>query len=273
MTNFTERVAKSIGRHFVTLSCVQHRPESDETHIHIFSGFFVAVKGEWFYMTAGHILRDIRSAIEGGSTFDVWRFGDQTAGNRFQDMAIPYAFDIEQWFVLEDAEAGLDYATVHIGGLYRKQLEAGGVTALDKNAWGDHLSEHGHWVLAGIPKETVSYDGKTVISARFVMAPLTSADAPESAGRKAENKFYAKLADDSERCVNDIDGMSGGPVFTLRLVDETWKYKVIGVQSAWYPSSRVVAVCPFATFGEALEPVVEEALQLASEAGGTTSAA
>jgi hypothetical protein len=271
MTNFTERVAKSIGRHFVTLSCVQHPPNSDEKLIHVFSGFFMAVKGEWFYMTAGHILRDIRIALKAGSTFDVWRFGDQTAGNRFHDTAIPYAFDIEQWCVLENSFVGLDYATVHIGGLYRKQLEAGGVTALDRNAWGHHLSEHDHWVLAGIPKETVSYDGKTIISAKFVMAPLTSTD-PPSLAEGSENKFYASLADDSERVVSDIVGMSGGPVFMLRLVEGNWKYKVIGLQSAWYPSSRVVAVCPFATFGEAVEPIVEEALQLAGEVGATTSA-
>lgn len=273
MTNFTERVAKSIGRHFVTLSCVQHPPGSDKTHVQVCSGFFMAVKGEWFYVTAGHILRRVRTALDDGSTFDIWRFGDQTAGNRFQDTAIPYAFDIDQWFVLEDADSGLDYATVHIGGLYRKQLEAGGVAALDKGAWGDHLSEHDHWVLAGIPKETVSYDGKTIISARFVMAPLTPTNAPPLAERRAENKFYARLADDSERFVSDIDGMSGGPVFMLRLVGGTWKYKVIGVQSAWYPSSRVIAACPFPTFGEALEPIVEEALRLAGEAGGTTGVA
>lgn len=273
MMNFTERVAKSIGRHFVSLSCVQHRPNPDEKLIHVFSGFLMEVKGEWFYMTAGHILRDVRTALQSGSTFDIWRLGDQTAGNRFQDTAVPYAFDIDQWFVLEDADSGLDYATVHIGGLYRKQLEAGGVTALDKNAWGDHLTEHDHWALAGIPKETVSYDGKTVISAKFVMAPITSCEAPQLAERTVQNKFFARLADDSEHFVQDIDGMSGGPVFLLRLVDGNWKYKVIGVQSSWYPSSRIVAVCPIATFGEALEPIVEEALQLVLDAGGTTSVA
>lgn len=260
----------SVGRHFVTLSCVQRRHGPDETLIHVFSGFLMDVKGEWFYMTAGHILRDIRIALKGGSTFDIWRLGDQTAGNRFQDTAVPYGFDIDQWFVLEDAASGLDYATVRITGLYRKQLEAGGVTALDKNTWGDHLTAHDHWVLVGIPKETVSYDGKTIISSRFVMAPITSTEAPPFAERRAENKFYARLADDSERVVNNIDGMSGGPVFLLRLVDDIWKYNVIGVQSSWYPSSRVVAVCPITTFGEALEPLVEEALQVECEAGSPT---
>ena len=268
MTNFTDRVAKSVGRHFVTLSCVQYPPGSDEMRIHVFSGFVVAIAGEWFYMTAGHILRDIRSALQSGSTFNIWRFGDQTAGNKFNDTAIPYAFAAEQWFLLEDESRGLDYATVYIGGLYRQQLEAGGVSALDKNAWGDHATEHDHWALIGIPQETVSYDGKTVISARVVMVPLLATDAPPVADQKAENQFYAKLADDSEEFVQDVVGMSGGPVFMLSQIDEAWKYKVIGVQSGWYPSTRVVAICPFATFGKALEPVVEEVLHLANQANG-----
>lgn len=273
MTDFTERVARSVGRHFVTLSCVQHPPGSASMEVHVFSGFIVAVKGEWFYVTAGHILRDIRHALAAGSRFDIWRFGDQTAGNRFKDTAIPYDFDLSKWFVLEDADAGLDYATVHIGGLLRQQLEVGGVTALDRNAWGDHVIEHDHWALIGIPRETVAYDGETIISARVVMAPLIPTEPPPLAEQKAENQFYAKLADDSEAFVRDVDGMSGGPVFMLHQVDQTWKYKVIGVQSAWYRSSRVVAVCPFSSFGLALEPVVEEALGLASAAGSGASAA
>lgn len=273
MTNFNECVAKSIGRHFVSLSCVQTRPNSDEDIIHVFSGFVMAVRGEWFYITAGHTLKDVRAALQGGSTFDIWRFGDQTASNRFQNIAVPYAFNIEQWFVLEDANLGLDYATVHIGGICRKQLEAGGVTALDRNAWGDHLADHDYWALAGIPKESVFYDGKTIISAKFVVVSITYCEAPELAECAVQNKFYARLADDSECIVNDIDGMSGGPVFLLRFVDDTWKYKVIGVQSSWFRSYRIVAVCPVATFGEALEPIVQEALELIVDRGGTTSVA
>ena len=73
------------------------------------------------------------------------------------------------------------------------------------------------------------------------------------------NQFYGKLAEDSEQFVTDIDGMSGGPVFMLKFVDEIWKYSVIGVQSAWYAKSRVVAICPFASFANALEQVINEA--------------
>ncbi len=219
MDDFTTRVAHSIGRHFVTLSCVQHIPEKNEMKTHIFSGFIVTIEDEWFYITAGHILRRIQQAIAAGSTFDIWRLGDQTAGKRTDNHAVPYAFELERWLVLEDETTGLDYATMHIGGLYRQQLEAGGVTAIARNAWGDHVTEHDYWVLAGIPSETVSYDGKTKITARFVMTRVTPESAPLIAEQKAQNQFYARLLNGSEQVVNDVDGMSGGPLFMLKNID------------------------------------------------------
>jgi hypothetical protein len=60
--------------------------------------------------------------------------------------------------------------------------------------------------------------------------------------------------------VKDVDGMSGGPIVMLWKANEAWKYSVIGIQSAWYRSARIIAACPFSSFTEALEPVVHEAL-------------
>lgn len=259
MTDLTRRVAQTVGKHFVTLSCVQYPPADSPEKILVFSGFVVDVSGEWFYITAGHILRDIRAALASGSSFDVWRLDDQTAGNRFRGKAVPYGFDAETWLVLRDAATGLDYAAVHLGDLYRRQLETGGVTAIARNSWGDHVTEHDHWVLVGIPSETVAYDGKTVITARVVMSPLTPADEPILSGVKAQNQFYAKPNDGSECFFKDADGMSGGPVFSLKKLGEQWVYSVIGVQSTWYPTSKTLAVCPFSSFGFALEEVVAKA--------------
>lgn len=242
------------------MSCIQHLPAPEKTRVHVFSGFVVDIIGEWFYVTAGHILRDITIAIDAGCIFDVWRLGDQTAGNRFNNIAVPYDFQLDHWCVLEDAPSGLDYAAVHLGGLYRKQLEAGGVLPIDKQAWSNHVTEHDYWALVGIPNESVSYDGTTVIAARVVMVPLAPAEPPPLAERRAENQFFAKLADGSEDVVKDVAGMSGGPIFMLQKADGSWKYSVIGVQSAWYPGARIIAACPFSSFAEALEPLVEEAL-------------
>lgn len=273
MSDLATRVAESVRQHFVSLSCVQDLPDSETRKILVFSGFIVEMADEWFYITAGHILRLIRTAQTTGSTFDAWRLGDHTAGNKFNGMAVPYDFQLDQWYVIEDEDQGLDYAAVHIGGLYRRQLEVGGISPLTKAAWGTPDMNHDHWVLAGIPSESVSYDGITNIAARFVAAPLSSTDAPPLAGPRSQNQFYALLADGGEEAVRDIDGMSGGPVFMLKHENGKWKYGVIGVQSGWYRSNRTIVACPFASFAFALEEAIQSALQHNSSAEAQPGAA
>jgi hypothetical protein len=114
---------------------VQRLPGQDEEKILVFSGFLVDVCGIWFYVTAGHILRAIRAALNAAGSFDVWRLDDQTAGNRFKGAAIPYDFDINRWAVIEDDEIGLDYAAVPLETTYCLQLKAGGAIPIDKIAW------------------------------------------------------------------------------------------------------------------------------------------
>lgn len=255
MNSLTERFFRTVGRHFVTLSCVQRPSGSGEERLFVFSGFLVEAGGVWFYVTAGHILREIRKSLARGDKFDVWRLDDQTAGNSFNGAAIPYAFDIEKWLIIEDEAVGLDFAVVPLETYYCRHLKAGGAVPIDKTAWGGHVTEHDQWALVGIPSESVAYDKKTIITGRIAVMPLEPTDEPPGAGRKAENQFYARIKDMGN--VKDIVGMSGGPVFSLKKIDGTWKYKVIGVQSAWYPNERIIAACPFASLGQELEKVVE----------------
>jgi hypothetical protein len=258
MNSLNERFFKSVGRHFLTLTCVQTTPSTSGEKTLVFSGFLVIAGGVWFYVTAGHILKDIRLALNAGAKFDIWRLGDQTAGNQFKNAGVPFAFDINHWAVIEDEYVGLDYAAVPLGEIYCRQLQAGGAIPIDKIAWGNHLTEHDQWALVGVPSETVSYDRKTIITARVVVAPIKPADKPASAGSKAQNQFYGQLMDDSAGIVGDIDGMSGSPVFAIKKIEDTWKYTVIGVQSSWYAESRVIAACPFSSFALALEKLVAD---------------
>ncbi len=257
MTNFTERVKQSLGKHFVTLSCVQNLSKNS-SKTHVFCGFVVDIAGEWFFVTAGHILRDISAAIEGGSSLDKWRLDDQTANNRFNGAAVPYDFNLDSWLIIRDDTNGLDYAAVHLGSYYESQLKAGGVIAIAKNAWSDHLTDYDYWVLVGVPAESILYDGISVITARIVLAPLVAAVEPDLAGNKAQNQFYAKPIDGSEDYFKDASGMSGVPVFALKKIQGEWKYSVIGIQSAWYPSTKTLAICPFSTFGFSIEKLMAE---------------
>ena len=89
------------------------------------------------------------------------------------------------------------------------------------------------------------------------------------AGKKAANQFYAKLHDDEDGIVVDINGMSGGPIFGLKYVDGKLKYQVIGVQSGWYQSKRIITACPFSSFGQALRNLIEEVKQSLGISGKT----
>lgn len=258
MADITQDVVRTVGRHYVSLSCVQRSTGSDSPKLLVFSGFIIDVLGEWLYVTAGHVLRDIRTAISSCSTFDIWRLGDQTAGGKFRETAVPYAFDESVWLVVEDESLGLDYAAVHLPWIYRRQLEAGGVVAIAKNAWSDQHTEFDHWALMGIPSESVDYDGENEIKARAVFIPVLPTVKPEGVGEKSNNQFYAKLSPGSEKVVSDLDGLSGSPVVSLKKVDGLWYYNLIGVQSGWYLPSRTLAICPFATFAFELERLAAE---------------
>ena len=176
--DFTNAVGRRVGRHFVTLSCEQTAPKLTAPRTWVFSGFVIEILGEWFYVTAGHILRDVETAIEAHSSFGFWRFGDQAAGDeetrrRHKHSGVPYDFDIAGWYVLRDDELGLDYAVTHVSLIYRLQLEAGGVLPFTKDMWLDYPNSGSVWGLAGVPKESVVHDGVSIIDAKFTLLGAT----------------------------------------------------------------------------------------------------
>lgn len=257
--NINEVFLKAAGRHFVTLSCMYTPPNSTKERVMLFSGFVISVDDVWFYVTAGHVPSRIRDGIDAGGKFDIWRLGDQSARGPFKETGIPFDYVADQWLILDDEAIGLDYAVLPLRDLYRQALERGEVLPIAKDAWGDHVTESDQWVLVGVPAETVTHDGNSLITARVESIALEEAEAPEGAGTKAENQFYARLIDGSERVVKNVEGMSGGPIFATKKTNEVVRYKVIGVQSAWYSGDRIIAACPFSSLGLALEDVIRHA--------------
>ena len=53
--------------------------------------------------------------------------------------------------------------------------------------------------------------------------------------------------------------MSGGPIFALRWAEDRWEYKVVGVQSGWYRSAKIITASPFTTLAAKFEALVESA--------------
>lgn len=259
MSDINKAAFAGLGKHFVTLSFVQTSGKPPKETSHIISGFILSCAGQWFYITAGHAIEAIKILHSAGAIFDRWRLSDATAGGEYPDKALPYDFDIDDWAFINEHETGADCAAIPITGITRMGLEAGGVKPLEENAWMNAGEPFDQWLLYGTPSETVEYNEESVITARTVMVAAKQCDPPSNTIAPKDQLLYAKLIDDSINVVNDIDGMSGGPIFGVQHIPEGFRYSIIGIQAGWYKHQRMLVICPIADFASQLLECVKSA--------------
>lgn len=252
MTNLGKITLYHVVKHFVVLSCMVRKSHDSPDDPCVFSGFVVEIEGIWLYITAGHVLRRIREATDAGYAFSTWRFREGRLDPALRHSGIPYDFRLEEWLVIENDDTGLDYAAVGIYGLTRANLEVGGVVPVKEHTWGEYTAEHDYWALVGAPAERVSHDGRSTLSLSLTLIPLEESAPPEPDTAKSDNRFYARIPANAECTVENIDGMSGGPIFALKRLENEIRYKAIGIQSGWFRPDRILFACPFSTFANEL---------------------
>lgn len=243
------------AKHFLCLSykAVHQRGEPG---FGFASCFVVEIEGLWFLCTAGHVINGLKAAQENGIALTEFRLQDKLAGND-HPFGVPYAFDLGDWMVIDDDAIGVDFAAEPLSALFVANLRVGGVKAIEEMAWGPPpLDLYKPWLLAGIPSETHTHVGNKHIVKLTIVPLQPSAAPPSSAPLATTEKVFGKLVERPDidgASVNDIDGMSGAPVFGIKEVDGVLRYWLIGVQSSWYPTSRVVAFCPMSYLLDALK--------------------
>ena len=76
-------------------------------------------------------------------------------------------------------------------------------------------------------------------------------------GVHADTWFVGRIPPEVE--IQDIKGMSGGPIYGLRKSETgQWSYNVIALQSWWRKKSRTTFGCSLPAFAEALHGVMSE---------------
>lgn len=261
---------KIFGQHLVAMSGAYETLDEDQKVIeekaYNFTGFVIAFKGNWFIVTAGHVLqnfeRDARNEkvkITGRVLADY--FGSEAKTNQ------PIPFDIleEPKVFIDDKSLGVDLGIIHLREYYRNLLKANGVipAPFRQEAITDYSQFYGFSIF-GFPEESVGQVGTTtggqaVIGVQPHLVPISlSVEAP------TDDSPIPRLIGQATDIGNldSIVGMSGGPLFAYRQVDDDTMYEVIGVQSRWIKKSRTTFACPFVNF---LNVVFEVATKLAEE--------
>ncbi len=242
------------------------RPTSKATFFS-YSGFIIAYKGCWFFVTAGHIIENLDKLLEDRRIrLEHCHFQDSFAKGVQSAEVVPFGYEgaRKAYFNNDD---GWDVALIGITSMYRALLERGGVIPIPMDGWREVLSsDFEFYGILGLASEKivrtrgVTAAGRTTIGgAAPVFLMGHKSDAVPVGTAPAEPWLAIQLLDMGQ--INDMDGMSGGPIYGINnMPDGTSQYTAAGIQSMWFRPTQVAFGTPMTRVMEVLERDFEIAL-------------
>ena len=236
--NQPEKLIQLFGQHFVGLFIEIDRPaykKGSYRKYYGFSGMLISVEGVTFYLTAGHILRDILKGLEDQTISIIGaKLGDVFGAARITDYPIPFNLDPSAIFFILDDELGLDFGLIALSSNYVRLLAANNMTSLFPENWeNQHRVRYDAFIMMGLPQELTGKDltqnGALHVSPTImVLEPI--AETPTGIPKDIKGRLHAKTS--SELPFESIVGMSGGPIFGINF-DEPMRFWIVAIQSSW----------------------------------------
>lgn len=245
------QIGKFLARHFVSLSFAVFRPTLDlkkdlpNQGSPVFtSGCVMEIGAEWYWVTAGHVLADMMTAINdpqhelaGIQLIDC--FGEGKHGH-----SVPFNIP-EEWPYFED-HSGLDYGAFPIRLLMRTALQANGIEPVQ---WTSGTKGFDFYIIVGLAEQDI--DKSVTFSAPELIIrgrPTPSMVIFKPSTDKSSKEFQQLVGrlNDDWPTDQSIKGMSGGPVFGIDL--KKGQYEFVGLQSSWDMSKLRTYVCPVEAF-------------------------
>jgi hypothetical protein len=258
---------REFGKHLVSMGWVDRTPSrvkanNGQAVAFQVSAFVVSVKGVWFLITAGHILKDIQDGVPKGQVLTDFFINDAW-GPQSTNKPIPFDFKSAIKSFWQDDQIGVDYGAIRLRPNYRELLKAGKIEPFVEHTWVSPPTDIGWIFMMGFPSqfERIEGDNHTV---NCVMLPLALIPEPDEL-KVDVPRMYAALPDRLLAAIGgqeltDLDGMSGGPVFGGKKVKGRMKYWLLGCQSATnkitiekYRPGKIAIVSPFKIIGHCLE--------------------
>ncbi|MEQ9206263.1 MAG: hypothetical protein RLN78_02730 [Phycisphaerales bacterium] len=242
-------------------SCFLHVAfrQNKETKHEVYSGFLVFHNDELFWITAGHVVKEIEMMHEDASVevcamsfIDDHPEGAGCISIHFDRIIYDY-LDTDQY----------DIGAMLLRPFYREPLLANANSLpLESLVWSGlkNANPEGYLVV-GSPRSWVKIRESEIKSNSCnvrvsVPAVCASVEKIEDIGKQHESDsfwgygddaFYGTVLDiydESGNDLEDIRGMSGGPVYSIERIDGKIKYYLFAVQSCWLDKSRTIRATP-----------------------------
>jgi hypothetical protein len=225
-----------------------------------YTGFLLDYKGVLLWITAGHIIDRIKEILSNQSV--------EISGIRWVDQcSAPGADSIPIGRTLccySATEIGIDFGAIKIQGLEADNIRAcDETTPLTEEVWIglDRAHPEGFYML-GYPKEGfevtegVDPSGQVwgVVEANLAFLPVERIEGEDRHQLVGETRwwdrpssFYGRICSYTDPEVGqpqDINWMSGAPVFSVEREPEGIRYRLVGIQSSWVKSARQIRAEP-----------------------------
>jgi hypothetical protein len=262
-----KKVLNHVLRHVVSFTGAYILDGDPHTEHHFnYSGFLVEIHGQWFVMTAGHILQSLDPLIEAGRLAFTGRvladfYGE--GATHFEPIPFDYAAHKRVHAYDEDL---IDFALVALNYLEVEQLRANGrmpftFEGRPERPWEDYDG----FAILGFPDEDVTSDvkearqGPVTVEVRPGLSPVRRIHAlpPDVEQIDIAQWFVGELLDKS--APSSIVGMSGGPIVGFKRNGENLDYWIVAIQSQWYKGPRIILGCPIPVVLRILEAAVRNA--------------
>ncbi|VTS01660.1 Uncharacterized protein OS=Rhizobium leguminosarum bv. viciae WSM1455 GN=Rleg5DRAFT_4329 PE=4 SV=1 [Gemmata massiliana] len=262
------RFLKLVGQHLgcLVVNYVALDPNGNdlgEEHVASFSGFFIEMKGQWQFVTAGHVFDDEDEGIETLRKAGRLRVTQARIVDCFGDGARDHlptiiSYDDVPKISIDNGKRGLDFAFLPLRDLYVNTIKANGVVPFRPADWAEPAEgEVIAFGVVGFPEEEkqgANGDDRVDGWIRPILVWVRPCAPPENAPKTDYPLFVAEIPFSTPKSPK---GMSGGAVIALvRKDDGSTKYYLVGVQSSWNKVARVIYACPMSSFFQFMLDVI-----------------
>ena len=149
-----------MSRHFLALSCQYDLHKADGTtdrYVPVFSGFLLEVHGVYFWVTAGHCLKELdallasdRVQVCGGGFMDY--FGYEAVHKH----SVPFQYEPGCGYYVTQPQHGIDFGLVALNDLQIRAFQANKLIAISReNSAHQRGLTFDFYMMLGIPEDRV----------------------------------------------------------------------------------------------------------------------
>jgi hypothetical protein len=248
------------SRHLIVISWWHESDQKPESA----SSFLVRHRGRLILITAGHVIKDLRAAEKKrpGELIVKLFDGLSPSSEHKAGFAIPFK-------TLGRSRIGdgvnkkmrlLDFGYIVLNEMSEAFLSKNHCVPMEESGWrGVPERIVNRAFVVGVPGESIGYTGPHINKMASLMLPFNIVRSPlgddDDTGR-----LYGKV--ELVDGITSVAGMSGGPIFVTELVGGRERYWFYGLQSGWFPESKIITINPIAGFADLLAQSIEQAIEM-----------